>query len=403
MSSEMQIVTSEKLVKAPASQAYRAFTNATALKEWLCDLATVSSKPGGRMYLWWNGDFYSSGEYVALEPDRSVIFKWFGRGESAPTQVEVTLAEQDGRTLVTMAHTLPTGKGWQKIAQGFKHEWDVSLENLASVLETGLDRRIFERPMLGVNPGDFTSEQAIQLGVPVTTGLRLDYVGEGMGAHAAGLQRDDVLVSLGGVPLSDFASLVGALRGKKGGDRVEVVFYRGPEKKTIMMELSRRPVPDIPFDIPELARRVRACYDESLTALEKTFQGVTEEEASFHPAPDEWSAKEVLGHLILGDQFLPNYYLALLQGQELWSDGWGGNSNELTRAAVSAYPSIPELLGELRRLSNLMVAFIETWPAEFLSRRGSYFRTAWQLLEGQTHTQAHLAQIQAAITASRKR
>jgi hypothetical protein len=340
---------------------------------------------------------------VVLVPDRSVTFTWFGRGESAPTQVEVTLAEQDGGTLVTMAHSLPAGEGWQPIAKGFKHEWDVSLGNLASVLETGLDRRIFDRPMLGVNPGDFSAEQAKQLGVPVTTGLRLDYVGEGMGAHAAGLQRDDVLVSLGGVPLSDFASLASALRSKKGGDQVEVVFYRGPEKKTILMELSRRPVPDVPFNITELVRRVRARYDESLAALEKTFQGVTEEEASFHPAPDEWSAKEVLGHLVLGDQFFPNYYLALLQGQELWSDGWGGNSNELTRAAVSAYPSVPELLEELRRLSNMMVAFIETWPVEFLDRKGSYFRTAWQLLEGQTHTQAHLAQIQEAITASRKR
>jgi uncharacterized protein YndB with AHSA1/START domain len=402
MSPETQTVKSEKLIKASAAQIYLAFTNATLLKEWLCDVATVSPKPGGRMYLWWNGDFYSSGEYVDLEPNRSIIFQWFGRGESMPTQVEITLTKKKEATQVTMAHTLPAGEDWQKIAQGFQHEWSTSLENLASVLETGLDRRVFDRPMLGINVGDFSPEQARQLNIPVTQGLRLDYVGEGMGAHAAGLRRDDVLVSLGGTPLSDFDSLLVSLRGKRGGDKVEVVFYRGPEKMTVDMELTRRPVPEVPFDIPELARRVRARYDESLTELAEAFKGVTEAEASFRPAEDEWSAKEVLGHLLLGEQFFPNYYANLFQGQEMWSDAFTGNSNELTRAAVSAYPSVPELLEELRRLSNLMVAFIEAWPKEYLERKGAYFRAAWQLLEGQTHTHAHLAQIQDAIAKSRK-
>jgi uncharacterized protein YndB with AHSA1/START domain len=402
MSPETQTVATEKFVKAPATLVYQAFTNATMLKEWLCNIATVSPKPGGRMYLWWNGDFYSSGEYVALKPNRSVTFKWFGRGDALPTQVKVTLAKKKGGTSVTMTHTLPAGEAWQKIAEGFKHEWTVSLENLASVLETGIDRRIFDRPMLGINVGDFSAEQAKQLGIPVNTGLRLDYVSEGMGAYAAGLQRNDVLISLGGNLLSDYESLIASLQGKKGGDKVEVVFYRGPEKKTVTMELSRRPMVEIPFDISELARRVRARHDESLAALAKIFQGVTEEEASFHPAPDEWSAKEVLGHLVLGEQITPNFYLSLLQGQELWSDGWEGNSNELTRAAVVAYPTVPELLEELRRLSNLIVAFIEAWPEEYLACKGSYFRAAWQLLEGQFHTQAHLAQIQDAIAKSRK-
>ena len=402
MASETQSVTSEKLINAPAAQIYQAFTNATLLKEWLCDVATVTLKAGGRMYLWWNGDFYSSGEYVDLQPNRSVTFQWFGRGETIPTQVKVALTKKKDGTLVKMTHTLPAGEDWLKIAQGFQHEWTVSLDNLASVLETGLDRRIFDRPMLGVNPGNFNAEQAKQLGVPVTKGLRLDYVGEGMGAHAAGLRSNDVMISLGGKPLTDFDSLVASLQGKKGGEKVEVEFYRGPEKKTVVMELSRRLVPDIPFDIPELARRVRARYDEGLAELAKTFEGVTDEEASFRPAPDEWSAKEVLGHLVLGEQYFPNYYLSLFQGQELWSDGWEGNSNELTRAAVMAYPTVAELLEEFRRLSNLMVAFIESWPENYLALKGSYFRAAWQLLEGQTHTHAHLAQIEAVIAISRK-
>ncbi len=403
MASETQTVSSEKNIQASAEQIYRAFTNATVLKEWLCDVATVSPKPGGRMYLWWNGDFYSCGEYIDLEPNHSITFQWFGKGESAPTRVTVTLAKSKDGTLVKMAHTLPAGEDYKKMAEGYQHEWTVSLENLASVLETGLDKRIYDRPMLGINIGDFTPEQAKELGVPVTTGLRLDSVVEGFGAYAAGLRRNDVLISLGGAPITDFESLVVSLRGKKGGDKVEVVFYRGPEKRTVTMELSRRRVPDVPFDIQELARRVQACYDESFAELKKTFEGVTEEEASYSPSEDEWSAKDVLGHLILGYQFTPNYYLSKLEGQELWSDSFGGNSNELTRAVVVAYPTVPELLDELHRLSNLMVAFIKTWPEEYLARKSSYFLSAWQLLEGETHTQVHLAQIREAIAKYREK
>jgi uncharacterized protein YndB with AHSA1/START domain len=402
MSPETQTVTSEKLIKASPALVYQAFTNATLLKEWLCDVATASARPGGRLYLWWNGDFYSAGEYTALEQDRSVSFRWHGKVDPAPTQVTVSLVEKDGGTLVTMAHTVPAGEDWARLAKGFQHDWTVSLDNLAAVLETGLDRRIFDRPLLGINVGEFNAEQAKKLGVPVTAGVRLDSAREGMGAYNAGLKKDDVLVSLGGAALSDFDTLVASLRHKKGGDQVEVVFYRSAEKKTVTMELSKRPVPDVPFDNAELARRVRALYDALLANLDAIFTGVSDAEASFRPAPDEWSAKDVLAHLILGFQFSPSYYLSILQGLEFWSDTYGGNSNELTRAVVTAFPTLPDLLTELRRLADLMVTFVASWPAELVRRKSGYFRVAWPMLEEQTHTQEHLAQIQATIAKSRK-
>ena len=57
----------DQAINAPPTQVYNAFTNATALKEWLCDVATVKPKPGGRMYLAWNDGYYCSGEFTDLE------------------------------------------------------------------------------------------------------------------------------------------------------------------------------------------------------------------------------------------------------------------------------------------------------------------------------------------------
>ena len=69
---------------------------------------------------------------------------------------------------------------------------------------------------------------------------------------------------------------------------------------------------------------------------------------------------------------------------------------------MTAFPTVPELLDEMRRLMNMMIAFIESWPPEFLARKSGYFRVAWPMLEEKAHTQGHLAQIMEAITLAKK-
>jgi len=369
----------------------------------LCDFATVAARPGGRMYLWWHGDFYSAGEYVSLEENKSVVFKWFGRGDPAPSEVAVSIEEKDGGMRITLSHTVPDGKDWETRAKGFKAEWDSTLPNLASVLETGLDRRIFDRPMLGINISDFSPEIARALGVPVTQGTRIDSPLETMGAYKAGLRKDDVLVQFNGKPITnDFGSLVTALQGKKGGDEVEVVFYRGPEKKTVIMELSKRPVPEIPWQPAELARQVRAKYDESLAALEQCFQGVTEAEADHEPAAGEWSAKQTLAHLIQTERNWIANLDDVVGGYERLADDWGGNLPAHINATLMAYKNVRGLLAELKRLANEAVAFLAALPPEFVARKCSYYQAAWQMLEAQSHTFSHVEQIKSAIAAAHK-
>jgi len=396
-------VSSEQCIKASPAQVYYAFTHAIALHEWLCDFATVAARPGGRMYLWWHGDFYSAGEYVSLEENKSVVFKWFGRGDPAPSEVAVSIEEKDGGMRITLSHTVPDGKDWETRAKGFKAEWDSTLPNLASVLETGFDRRIFDRPMLGINISDFSPEIARALGVPVTQGTRIDSPLETMGAYKAGLRKDDVLVQFNGKPITnDFGSLVTALQGKKGGDEVEVVFYRGPEKKTVIMELSKRPVPEIPWQPAELARQVRAKYDESLAALEQCFQGVTEAEADHEPAAGEWSAKQTLAHLIQTERNWIANLDDVVGGYERLADDWGGNLPAHINATLMAYKNVRGLLAELKRLANEAVAFLAALPPEFVARKCSYYQAAWQMLEAQSHTFSHVEQIKSAIAAAHK-
>jgi uncharacterized protein YndB with AHSA1/START domain len=395
-------VCSEQFIKSTPEKIYYALTHSIALHEWLCDYVTVAPRPGGRMYLWWHGDFYSSGEYISLVENRSIKFKWHGRFEPAASEVTVVLEPKSDGTQVTLSHTVPDGEDWIKRAEGFKNQWDSTLPNLASVIETGVDRRTFDRPLLGININEFNPEIARSIGVPVDQGIRLSDVLEGMGARAAGLRKDDVIVEFNGKAITnDFGSLVIALQGKKGGDKVEVTFYRGSQKMKVDMELSKRPVPEVFWDPLELSKKVRSRYDANLKQLHGCFKGFSETEAGKEPAPGDWSAKQTLAHLIQTERGLIAILDDSVGGYERFADDWGGNIPSHINATVAAYDSINGMLAELKRLSIEIVSFLAALPASFVERKASYFLFASQVLEYDSHTVSHIDQIKTALANAR--
>ena len=399
----MTTATSEVFVNASPKAVYRAFTNSTSLREWLCDVATVEKHPEGRMYLWWRGDFYSSGHYLELEEDKCIRFRWYSNTDPAPTEVTVSLIQSDSGTLVRMDHEVPNDPSWSKMAETFRENWVESLENLKSVLETGVDLRISTRPMLGIFPGDFTAEQADALGVPVREGMRLDDVLEGMGAQRAGLQKNDVIVEMAGHPIrSDANSLPFAIAGKKGGDTIEVVYYRGPEKKTINMELSKRPMPDVPFSPAELSQKVRELFEPALAELEKCFEGYSDEDAMTRPDPKEWSALEIVAHLVQTERFNSIFLTSLIDGYELTTDGFGSNITAQMEATVKANPSIKLMLDMLRRTVEEVLIYTELLSEDFVANKGSYYRYGFNLLQPNFHINEHMQQIKDALAAARK-
>jgi hypothetical protein len=258
--------------------------------------------------------------------------------------------------------------------------------------------------MMGIAPGDFSAEQAEALGVPVREGMRLDGVIDGMGAQKCGLQKDDVIVEFAGHALrNDPSSFPSAIAGKKGGDKVEVVFYRGAEKKTVTMELGKRPMPEVPFDPKELAQRARALYEPALAELKKCFRGVTDEQAMQRPAPNEWSALETVAHLIMGERFNVMILTGMIDGYEPTADGFNSNVNAQVQALVQANPSVKLTLDALRRAVEETLAYAALIPADFAANsKGSYYRFGSGLLQPNFHLTAHLQQIKEALAAAKK-
>jgi uncharacterized protein YndB with AHSA1/START domain len=399
-----QTLTFTQSVNNSPESLYKAFTNATQLREWLCNVATVVPRPGGRIYLWWNSGYYTSGEFTHTDTGKEVSFTWHGRGEPDPTQVKVSFKAQDSSTLVSLDHSgMGTGDEWEQTISEIDKGWKTSLKNLASVQETGEDIRFVVRPMLGIILDEFNPEIARRLGTPISEGLRLSGAVEGMGAYSADLQADDVIVNMGGIETIDGNSLNNVLNAHRAGDEIEVIFFRGGKKKSVMMELSRRPIPDIPPTAKELADAVEILYNEIKSMLDEFLEGVTEDEASFKPAPDEWSLKGNLAHFIQGERFFQQYIAELVDGYERFADGYGGNSDAFINATIAAYPTLKEMVHEYKSNMEETLYFLANLPDEFVARKGTYWRLAYGLLQDPYHLTSHLEQMQATLDAARKK
>lgn len=394
-----------RALNAPPSEVYRAFTRASTLRQWFCDAAQADAHKGGRLYVWWNDGYYASGEFTALDPDRKLAFTWLGKDEPASTRVQITLksAPGNGATEIAVAHSgLGAGKKWADSVKGLEAGWSAALENLQSVLETGEDLRVVRRPMLGITDLEaLTPEIVRRLGVPVTQGIRIGGVVEGMGAQAAGLQKDDVIVSLGGRKTATWPALINALQAHHAGDEVAVVFYRGSEKRTVPMKLSRRPLPTPPPTAGAMAEAYRQFTAEADAGLVRLFEGVSEAEADHRPAPNEWSAKQVLTHLIASERDNHTGIAELITDTERWQDDF---ENELTArpaGTLGVYPTVTALLDELKRSEAETAAMLAALPAEFVARKRSYWRLCTNLIQPPSHVHTHYDQIRAAIEAAR--
>lgn len=404
MKSKNQTLKFKLSVDAPVHEVYSAFTNATALCEWLCDGAHLDPLPGKRLYLCWNSGYYACGEYLERKPAERVVFSWQGRGEPGMTRIRVTLKASDGGTVLSLAHLdCGSGKAWDRVRKQFKDSWSRSLENLKSVLDTGIDLRQASRPILGVSGLEVvTPEVAVALGLPVESGLRLQSVVAGLGAQAAGLLNDDVLVQIDGQKVASIPDLFSVMQAHDAGDKVKVVFYRGAERMKARMELSARPFAEVPETAEGLAEALNKVYGEGNALLSQVLEGASTAEGSFQPEPTAWSVNDVLAHLIACERETHTWIAGVIESQES-NFAYHANLPTRVKAIVTAIPTTKALFDEFKLNQQETIAMLRALPPEFVARKRSYVRMGRELLTFSLHYQDHIEQIRTALNAARGR
>ncbi|HEY4693726.1 MAG TPA: SRPBCC domain-containing protein [Bellilinea sp.] len=378
-------------VQVPPELVYRAFTRGVGLCEWLCNGARTFPKVGGMVTMWWNSGYYTVGEFVRLEPNHSVVLNWQGRSEPHPSQVQVQLSAEEGQTLVEVIHRgLGSEEIWTEPRRELHKIWEQGLENLKSVLETGKDLRVVNRPGMGIYPAELSTEMKKEHKFPVDKGIFLHQVIEGRGAEKAGLEKGDLVTKLAGSPLERIETLLQVLARQKMGTQVEVEFYRGMEKRVVYLELMPLPMPQVPETHEELIQKLEESYEAEYHKLQETLAGVTDEQANWKPAAEEWSIKEILAHLIHTERDNQVGMHTLLLDEDF---EWVDNTLERGVATIAVYPSVAELMDEVYRSQKETIHFLKVLPQSFLARKGSYWKVAQNLLTNDTHMEEHADQI----------
>ncbi len=391
-------------ISASPALVYRAFTNATAMREWLCETASVDPRPGGRFFIAWNSGYYASGEYTKVIAGKEIHFIWQGRDDPGPTQVRVLIEALDNgnSTLVLEHFDLKNDHEWASALKQIDHGWSSGLRNLTSVLELGPDLRVLNRPMMGILFGDSDKKSAAELSAPTTQGLRIDALVDGMGAQAAGLRKNDILITVDGKPTPDYPTLVASLQHRHAGDSIEVGYYRGTDRQKLKMVLRPRPIETIPMTPASLSEMAAQKSSSAWIELVKILESVTEEQASFHPISDEWTIKEIIAHLLHEERDIQATIQQMVFSEEQVADGLAYNLNARVRATVTAYQTLDRLLDAYKRSQDETVALLAELPDEFACMKGSFWRLGLRLLQIYSHAREHENQISLALAAARR-
>jgi uncharacterized protein YndB with AHSA1/START domain len=403
MSENEQELRFERKVSAPPEDVFYAFSSPQGWRDWLSDAALFRAFPGGSYHLSWTAGWHASGTVETLEKSSAVKLSWHGKGDPADTSVRISLRPDGAGTHVELEHSgFGDGEAWDDGRKQAAEGWEIGLENLESIFDSGTDLRVIRQPMLGIMGSDFNERIAAEIGVPVTEGIRIQEAVEGMGPANAGMQEGDVVVEMDDTPIRDWPDLGNVLRRHRAGDKVAVSYYRGEKRKNVEMELSARPIPETPLEPVQFAETYRKVTAKVLDELKTALEGVTESEAEY-AADGEWSIKENVAHLIDGEESNHAWFRNLLTDNEpQYGDPWE-NRVERYKAAVRVTPTLEGLVGRLASAQEETSCMIEECQEKLSRRKGVMWRAGLYLLHypGE-HEREHTEQIQKTLEAARE-
>ena len=109
-------------------------------------------------------------------------------------------------------------------------------------------RKIFEdiieygdvqRGLLGVMGQALDAQMAARFEVDETEGFYITDLEQGLGADLAGMKANDIIKSVDGIVINEFADLSGYLASKRPGEKVNVVYKRDGEEKSVSVRLEK--------------------------------------------------------------------------------------------------------------------------------------------------------------------
>lgn len=143
------------------------------------------------------------------------------------------LVDAKGR-LIGINTLIQTGGSDQSAGVGFAIPIDFAKGIADDIIATGKA----QHPFLGVSSQTVTASMASQYDLPVSSGAIVSQVTVGSPAEAAGIEANDIIVSIGGEDVRTVEDVFIAIRSHKVGDEVDVDLVRGTSRLTVKATLA---------------------------------------------------------------------------------------------------------------------------------------------------------------------
>lgn len=117
----------------------------------------------------------------------------------------------------------------------------ISSNEAIPIIEQLINPGYVTRPWLGVVLYTVDEFAILKYNLEVEEGSLIVYLVAGSPADKAGLKEYDVIVSMGGKEITNTEEMIRAIHAGEIGKKVEIVFWRGPDKHTIDATLIEKP------------------------------------------------------------------------------------------------------------------------------------------------------------------
>ena len=164
-----------------------------------------------------------------------------GKNESyIQTDAAVNRGNSGGALVNTNGELVGINTAISSISGGFVgYSFAVPSNVARKVFEDIIEYGDVQRGLLGVMGQALDARIAERFKVDETEGFYITDLEKGLGADLAGLKANDIIKSVDGIQIKEFADLSGYLATKRPGEKVELIIKRDGEEKTVFVRLEK--------------------------------------------------------------------------------------------------------------------------------------------------------------------
>ena len=120
----------------------------------------------------------------------------------------------------------------------------IPINTVKTVVEDLVGKGYVARPYLGITPFDKPTAARYGYSLSIDKGVYVFQVALGGPADHAGLQRDDIILSIDGKEINSVSEIRAEINAHKVGDKVKVTYVRGGTSHTVEVTLGEMPPPE---------------------------------------------------------------------------------------------------------------------------------------------------------------